>query len=817
MPVAPGSMRPSQAGPGYRPNMVDGKGASAGAEAIMGQFQALTMGPGGSAAPGQEVGVDPNQFPRPTGPQVDAVLASPPRDSLGCDPAYMRMTCHAVPNSAELKKRWALPFGAVIHPMANTPEPVPVVNFGSAGVVRCRRCRTYINPYVSFTDGGRRWICNVCGQPNEVPVEYFCTLDNNGRRKDHNERPELLKGTVEFVAPAEYMVRAPMPPTFIFVIDVSYAAVASGMVSTVVQTIREALDHLPGGERTQVGFVTFDSTVHYYTVRQGASSPSMMVLPDLEDIFLPTPEDLIINVRECREALDTLLDTITKSFEQTQIVDSCTGPALQAAYLAAQSTGGKMLLFQTTPPSKGPGKIQAGRENPALYGTDREHTLRTNADGFWRSFASECSKAQVAIDVFVTAGQYTDVPSLATAAGLTSGSLYYYPGFMAQRDGVKLVTELRHNLTRETGWEAVMRVRMGKGLRVSAFHGHFTVRSQDLLSLPVVDPDKAFAIQISHEDQIVTSNTTYMQCALLYTSSSGERRIRVHTMAIPVVADVAELYKAADGAACAALLAKLGVEKTRSATLKDSRGAVQLKTVNVMREYRMMYSAHLHAHNKLIFPEALKLLPLLTLGSMKSPALRGGSGDVMADERATTAYDMGAMDVPQTCKILYPRVYPVHTIATDPDSQVGKPAEGGSGVVLPAPIPASVEVLAPDGAYLIDNGRIMILFLGRSLGGTFMKEVFGLGDDPTPQELQALTLEPARDTDLSKRMCAIVASQRGSRGMHQQCFVVRQGDPMEAHVSPYFVEDKHHASPSYLEFLGHLHKAVMSNSSAPIT
>ena len=41
-----------------------------------------------------------------------------------------------------------------------------------------------------------------------------------------------------------------------------------------------------------------------------------------------------------------------------------------------------------------------------------------------------------------------------------------------------------------------------------------------------VDPDKAFAVQIAHEENVLASNVSYIQCALLYTSSSGERRIR---------------------------------------------------------------------------------------------------------------------------------------------------------------------------------------------------------------------------------------------------------------------------------------------------
>ena len=36
------------------------------------------------------------------------------------------------------------------------------------------------------------------------------------------------------------------------------------------------------------------------------------------------------------------------------------------------------------------------------------------------------------------------------------------------------------------GWEGVMRVRCSKGLSISQFHGHFFVRSIDLLSLPQV-------------------------------------------------------------------------------------------------------------------------------------------------------------------------------------------------------------------------------------------------------------------------------------------------------------------------------------------
>lgn len=45
----------------------------------------------------------------------------------------------------------------------------------------------------------------------------------------------------------------------------------------------------------------------------------------------------------------------------------------------------------------------------------------------------------------------------------TGGQVYYYPGFTPAVDGARFHWDLQHDLERETGWEAVMRIRCGKG------------------------------------------------------------------------------------------------------------------------------------------------------------------------------------------------------------------------------------------------------------------------------------------------------------------------------------------------------------------
>jgi hypothetical protein len=50
----------------------------------------------------------------------------------------------------------------------------------------------------------------------------------------------------------------------------------------------------------------------------------------------------------------------------------------------------------------------------------------------------------------------------------------------------------------------------------------------------------------------------------------------VHTLAMPVVNEVPELFRAVDGGATLALLAKLAVEKSLASKMEETRSAVQV-------------------------------------------------------------------------------------------------------------------------------------------------------------------------------------------------------------------------------------------------
>lgn len=92
------------------------------------------------------------------------IINLPPNTSVtpspysNCPPKYVRSTINAIPTTHSLLKKSKLPFALVISPytsLHDNEDPVPVCT--DQVISRCRRCRSYINPFVTFLDHGHRW------------------------------------------------------------------------------------------------------------------------------------------------------------------------------------------------------------------------------------------------------------------------------------------------------------------------------------------------------------------------------------------------------------------------------------------------------------------------------------------------------------------------------------------------------------------------------------------------------------------------------------------------------------------------------------
>ncbi|TDH73446.1 hypothetical protein CCR75_006161 [Bremia lactucae] len=737
-----------------------------------------------------------------------------------CDPRYMRLTVNVLPYSLDHANKSKLTYGLIIRPLApcKNGKELKVVNFGPTGVVRCRHCRTYMNPFVQWVDNGRRWRCNLCGVSNDVASSYFCHLTSNQMRQDYYERPELSSGSVEVIAPSEYMMRPPQPPCYVFVIDVSATAVASGSVQIAVNTIKAQLDNLLGAPRTRVGFLTYDNSIHFYNLKSNLKAPQMMVVPDLDELFIPIPDELLVNLSDSREIVEMLLETLPTIHQNASSAETALGPAIRVAFKLMSSIGGKMLVFQNSLPSTGIGALR-NRENPSLYGSDKEHTLLQAADTFYRTNAIDFCRQQVSVDLFLFSSTYTDIASMGSLSKYSAGQVYYYPSFNAERDGEKFSKELAHCLVRETAWEAVMRVRCTKGMRLANFYGNFFLRGPDLLALPTCNADSTFAVELTHSDALLTSTTISVQAGLLYTNSSGERRIRVHTVCIPVTKLFAEIFRQVDQDALCNIMAKNALEIAIKTGLNSGRSRLQAQCMDIVSAYRSSgaYGAKQASGYQLHLTESLQLLPLYIMSLLKNSTLRGGT-DLNVDERAFLQYELNNMPVELSQAYIYPRMFALHNMPPE----AGLPAledlaaenahsATAKSVVLPPVVNLSIERLQCDGVFLLDDALTLYLWVGRSVSPELLNSLFGIPSLEGVDCNQLKLMAPHDDT--SNRVDAILTSIRAERLPCQKIVVMREGDPTEGRFFWKLVEDRASfpgGSYSYSEFLGQISRMSLS-------
>jgi len=360
--------------------------------------------------------------------------------------------------------------------------------------------------------------------------------------------------------------------------------------------------------------------------------------------------------------------------------------------------------------------------------------------------------------------------------------------------GEKLSRELQHNLTREQGWEAVMRVRVSRGLTVSAFHGHFFIRGTDLLALPNIDEDKTFAVEIAHEENALTGQTCCLQAALLYTTSTGERRIRVHTIQLPVTPHLNQLYEAADVDAIVNLTGRMSIDAAMNGKLLDGAEKLQNGCLEALRSYRSLCPPNAKNMATLLLPEPLKLLPLYTLGLMKSALF---APDAKPDDRSALFYAFSTSAVNLTTALAHPRLVQVF------------PQQTSDGAVLPPVLPLTAHMLSSEGAYLVEDGLWITLWLGRSVPSEFLQGAFGW---PTLEgvDASALRLLPPGTSPVAEYVHGVCEALREHRqGGWMAVRVVKQGEGDGAAVKA-LIEDQTRQMMAYPEFLAHCHRYILS-------
>ncbi|XP_061196580.1 protein transport protein Sec24C-like isoform X2 [Saccostrea echinata] len=781
-------------------------------------------GPGGMQQPSGPKKLDPDQMPSPiqvieddranrSGVFQTAKGAVPPsvttnftvQDQGNCNPRFMRSTMYNVPCTSDMLKSCHVPFSLSINPFAKLPEEElnpPIVNLGEIGPVRCKRCKAYMNPNMMFIDGGRRFQCVFCGAATDVPAEYFAHLDHTGRRIDSYDRPELCLGSYEFVATKDYCKNGTLPnaPAFIFMIDVSYNSIKSGLVHLICERLKEdVLVNLPkevGQDESEirVGFVTYAKEIHFYNVKGNLAQPQMLVVSDLDDVFVPLLDGFLVKLSESEAVIDSLLSQIPQMFAESRETETVLGPVIQAGLDALKSAdrSGKLYIFHTSLPiAEAPGKLK-NRDDRKLLGTEKEKTILTPQSNFYTKLGQECVTAGCSVDLFLFPNAYIDIATISEVCRLTGGNIYKYSYFQADLDGDRFLEDLKHNVKNQTAFDAILRVRASTGIRAVDFLGNFYMSNTTDVELAAIDKEQAINVEIKHDDKLNEADGAYIQVAVLFTSVGGQRRLRIHNLSLNCCTQMADLFRNTELDTLINYMAKHAVKTGLNSNPKQVREGVMNQVAQILACYRKNCASP-SSVGQLILPESMKLLPLYANCVIKSDALQGGS-EISTDDRSYLMHKLNSMDVESTQVFFYPRLLPMHDLESHGDR-------------IPPAIRCSAERLRDNGVYLLENGISMFLWIGHNVEPHWVQQVFSV------QSAAQIDIDKCKlidlDNPVSQKLRDVINSIRSERGRYMKLTIVRQRDKLEPWFNHFLVEDKGHSgSASYVDFLCHIHKEI---------
>ncbi|TID29342.1 hypothetical protein CANINC_002025 [Pichia inconspicua] len=683
---------------------------------------------------------------------------------------YIRSTLNVVPNSNSLLKKTKLPFAVVLRPynsLTDEESPIPVISDGL--ICRCRRCRSYINPFVEIRPDNNRWKCNFCALLNDIPSGL--------RDSSMFNRYELNYGINEFIATPEYMVRAPQSLNLVFLLDVSKNSIKNGLLEISIKTILESLDRIPNDQgRANICFIGVDNKLSFFTIPQDNEinkEISMLVVSNDDnnddDIIIPSPDDLIVNLKQCRNNIEKLLNNLSSYFITNQSLDFNLSMALKSGHSLLNKIGGKMITITSTLPNIGKGKLIV-RDESSVSGKSKEaSTLLTSNNSFYKSFAIDCNKSQITCDMFLCSSSYQDVATLSNLAKFTAGQTHFYPAWNASsfEDINKFSKEFSNYLSMESAFEAVMRLRCSDGIKGISFYGNFFSRSSDLLSFPSFPRDQSYLIELSIDNDI-KRNIVYFQTAVLHTSCHGDRRIRVITLALPVSSNIQDIYASADQLSITKYFAHLAIDKVLNNSLENARDYLNKILIEILTVYKKeIVAGNVGSSSPLQISTNLRMLPLLIQSLIKNIAFR--SGIVPSDHRSAAINKINTLPLNELIEFIYPSIYSLH----DMDDECGLPFEGEDNydeiipkihgeIILPENINASFTMLQKYGLYLIQTNNELFLYVGGDAVEQLLIDVFGVNN--TSELLIGKHELPILDNEFSIRVRNIINKVRESRG-----------------------------------------------------
>ncbi|KAG5477535.1 hypothetical protein CUR178_05240 [Leishmania enriettii] len=753
-------------------------------------------------------------------------------DNGNANSKFFRPSMLCAPGEERLVKDSHIPFGAILAPLCRPlydKELVPLVKQPKPPV-RCHRCRGYMSCHARLLEVCRKWECPLCEVTNEAVDDDFNTVDAMGRRAGTADHPEMSFGSVEFDVDdfPEYSLRTEdnvvlpsRPLHHLFLIDISRDA-GKRFLSDYAEAIRVALQRMAEiTPQCKVAFITFASQLHFYDFRH-PDMPQLCV-PDVENPFVPLPFTSLcwMEVGAELERLESFVSRLPRLAVDADEADCVLGAAVKAATLVlAGQHGGRVIMCASRHPQRGIGHIVL-REQHKLYGTDREKELLRPIEGFWTATASSAARQQISFDLFMFATGYCELVTLSNVCHVTNGRVFLFSNYDPLVDNTKVSASMQQLLTEEAGYAGILRVRCSTGLHVQRYRGHYLSQTAQDMDLASITGSSTFFVEFGHEGNLPKDNYAHFQAALLYTTRTGRRRVRVQSCRLRVASSLTVLFRNMD---LEAVLFGFIQDTLAEAVNKGPRQARQGMTDRLIKafscyrqycaserpnsEYEDVKSPVREKKNTLLMPPRLKLLPVYLLCLMKSDALTEGT-IVHIDHRAASIFDLVSMPAHKLLSYLYPSLFCLDDLDSDP--AIGTLDEVTGHCILPHHRQLLYDSVARDGTYVLcdEQARLVYMWIGENVPPKIANTLFG-----TPDAASVCVAGGPGEECFSERLRNVLYALMLREDGMRRLIVIHHGERTEAAFFKELKEETDTSKMGYDEYLTLLHRTIQTQVSS---
>ncbi|PRQ56788.1 putative von Willebrand factor, type A, Zinc finger, Sec23/Sec24-type, sec23/Sec24, trunk [Rosa chinensis] len=518
----------------------------------------------------------------------------------------VRMPWNVIPGTKQESTNSVVPVSAVYTPIKPFPN-MPVLPYSP---LRCRVCRSVLNPFSTVDYAAKIWICPFCFNRNHFPPHYASI-------SDENLPAELFPQytTIEYDSSLE---KPTTPPVFIFVVD---TCMIEEELSFLKSALSQALGLLP--DHSLVGLITFGSFVHVHElgfstipktyVFKGSKEVSKDQLLEQMSFFLKKPKPatgviagprdglssesiarFLLPASECEFALNSVLEELQRDPWQVpadQRATRCTSTALNvaASLLGAcvPGSGARIMAFIGGPSTEGQGAIVSKSLSEPIRShkdLDKDSALYFHkAVKFYEGLSKQLVHQGHVLDLFACALDQVGIAELKIAVERTGGLVVLAESFghsVFKDSLIRVFQAGDHELGLSSN--GIFEINCSKDVKVQGIIGPCASleKKGPLVSDTVVGQgstsawkmcglDKATSLCLIFEivkkeipDATVqpASNQFYFQFLTYYQHNSGQMRLRVTTLSrrwIAGTGSIQDLIAGFDQEAAAVVMARL--------------------------------------------------------------------------------------------------------------------------------------------------------------------------------------------------------------------------------------------------------------------